>query len=167
MDSVWSVELYGEIFQCSSFPFHCYSFKWILYYRIDGESSWSKWDQIGIYERMHWSNDRTGLLRFAELNSLYYQLPLYSLSYLWDLIILEYEYPYSRWNITLIDITWMIWCDSVGRAQVLECSTLKVIEYVDNTESYTRAISGSSSSEYVILNVTLSVIQMKRQEMMC
>lgn len=61
----------------------------------------------------------------------------------------------------------MIWCDSVGRAQVLECSTLKVIEYVDDTESYTRAISESSSSEYVILNVTLSVIQMKRQEMMC
>lgn len=75
--------------------------------------------------------------------------------------------PIPEWNITLIDITWMIWCDSVGRAQVLECSTLKVIEYVDNTESYTRAISGSSSSEYVILNVTLSVIQMKRQEMMC
>lgn len=61
----------------------------------------------------------------------------------------------------------MIWCDSVGTAQVLECSTLKAIEYVDDAESYTRAISGSSSSEYVILNVTLSVIQMKRQEMMC
>ena len=50
---------------------------------------------------------------------------------------------------------------------MLECSTLKAIEYVDDAESYTRAISGSSSSEYVILNVTLSVIQMKRQEMMC
>ena len=45
----------------------------------------------------------------------------------------------------------MIWCDSVGTAQVLECSTLKVIEYVDDTESYTRAISGSSSSELVLL----------------
>ena len=50
---------------------------------------------------------------------------------------------------------------------MMYCFTLKVIEYVDDTESYTRAISGSSSSEYVILNVTLSVIQMKRQEMMC
>lgn len=77
------------------------------------------------------------------------------------------DIPIPEWNITLIDITWMIWCDSVGTAQVLECSTLKVIEYVDDAESYTRAISGSSSSEYVILNVTLSVIQMKRQEMMC
>ena len=46
----------------------------------------------------------------------------------------------------------MIWCDSVGRAQVMNWFTLKVIEYVDNTESYTRAISGSSSSEFVLLN---------------